>query len=158
MTRRDAILVGCVVIAGAFAVQRLLAAGAEARDAGIGGVHFFEIPQPVSRDSIARLVAGAIRRAPFRNEPLIPVIDAQEILSSAAMPGSPLPPDVTLRAVTGGPPWLGVLRGVPGVSGDVVVRPGDRHGELQVVSLAAQEMVLRWLDTTWTIRLTNGMP
>jgi hypothetical protein len=44
---------------------------------------------------------------------------------------------VKVKAIVGGPPWIAVLSGLPGVSGDRVVRIGDRFDAIQVRDISA---------------------
>ena len=66
-------------------------------------------------------------------------------------PPPPAPPRPSLRLVgtAGGPPWQGVLEGVPGREGSVVVRPGDVLGELRVRSVRRDSAVVQGMDTVW---------
>lgn len=113
-----------------------------------------------SRDSLSRLTDRAAKRSPFRivaaleEEPAVPIVE---------VPEEPLQPVITMpeirvKAIVGGPPWSAVLAGIPGTVGEAVVHPGDRIAELTVVTLTADTAVLRWNDSTWTIRLERSGP
>ena len=63
-----------------------------------------------------------------------------------------------LLSVTGiiGPPWEAVIEGVPGKEAGVVVRRGDRHGELHVQSVRRDSVVIQGADTTWRLTMRRA--
>jgi hypothetical protein len=74
------------------------------------------------------------------------------------MPGAPPPPPPPQRpplAVSGivGPPWVALLDGVPGRDAPVLVRAGDRVGELRVTQVRRDGVVVVGMDTTWWLSL-----
>ncbi|HEX2778572.1 MAG TPA: hypothetical protein VHM30_03665 [Gemmatimonadaceae bacterium] len=76
----------------------------------------------------------------------------------APMPAvAPRPPRAAL-AVTGiiGPPWEAVLEGVPGRGGAVVVRAGDTLGELKVVRVQRDTVVVQGSDTSWRLTVRRA--
>jgi hypothetical protein len=112
----------------------------------------------LDRDSLTRITDLALERSPFRLA--APADDPT--LESSMLP-EPAPtgivlPDIELKAIVGGPPWRGVLSGIPGTAGDEVVRPGDQFADFRVAALAARSATLRWNDTTWTITLKGTRP
>ncbi|HEX2780176.1 MAG TPA: hypothetical protein VHM30_11800 [Gemmatimonadaceae bacterium] len=76
---------------------------------------------------------------------------------AALQPMPPRPPRPTL-AVTGiiGPPWEAVLEGVPGREGAVVVRAGDALGELKVVRVQRDTVVVQAADTSWRLTVRRA--
>ena len=78
-------------------------------------------------------------------------------LEGAPPPPPALPkPALTLAGILGGPPWQAILEGIPGRDGPLVVRAGDRVGELTVRSVRRDTVVIAGLDTVWklTVRRT----
>jgi hypothetical protein len=75
----------------------------------------------------------------------------------ATAPALPRPPKpaLVLRGVLGGPPWTAVVEGIPGQSGTTVVRPGDVLSGLTIRSVQRAVVVVRGMDTTWTLTLTR---
>ncbi len=58
-----------------------------------------------------------------------------------------------LAGVLGGPPWSAVLEGVPGRDTPVVVSAGDTVGELRLLAIALDHVVIVSSDSTITLRL-----
>ncbi len=110
------------------------------------------------RDSLIRITDLALERSPFRLAPPPddPALEASIVPVPA--PAGIVLPDIELKAIVGGPPWRGVLSGIPGTSGDEVVRPGDRFAGFRITALAARSATLQWNDTTWTILLKGPRP
>ena len=46
-----------------------------------------------------------------------------------------------------------ILEGVPGEEGPVVVRLGDVRGPVKIVSVDSERVVVRGLDTTWSLQV-----
>jgi hypothetical protein len=66
----------------------------------------------------------------------------------------PQPPRVPLvLAGVIGPPWQALIEGIPGHSGAVVVRAGDRVEDLRVLSITRDRAVIQGADTTWRLTL-----
>jgi hypothetical protein len=57
-------------------------------------------------------------------------------------------PALVLAGVLGGPPWQAVLQGVPGRSGSLVVREGERVEELLISLVTQDSVVVETADTT----------
>lgn len=70
-------------------------------------------------------------------------------------PPPPFRPQLSVSGMVG-PPWAAILEGVPGRDGGVVVRGGERLGELRVRSVSPAAVVVSGPDTTWrlTVRRT----
>jgi hypothetical protein len=58
-----------------------------------------------------------------------------------------------LRGLIGGPPWTAVVEGIPGREQGIVLRAGDTVAGLTVRDVRAAEVIVRGMDTTWTLRL-----
>ncbi|MGH7632626.1 MAG: hypothetical protein ACRENC_02765 [Gemmatimonadaceae bacterium] len=67
----------------------------------------------------------------------------------------PPKPNLVLRGVLGGPPWDAILDGIPGHAGSVVLRTGQRFGELEVRAVRHDTVFIRGMDTTWTLTLRH---
>ena len=105
-------------------------------------------------DSLEADAAYTVEHDPFRLErrpsdvPYVPGIE-----SAPPPPPEPPKPVLVLTGIMGGPPWQGVLEGLPGTGGSTVVREGQLVGELRVVRVTREEVVVEGADTTWTLRV-----
>jgi hypothetical protein len=97
-----------------------------------------------------RQADSAAARDPFRLD-RSPAPTAPQPLLAGGMPPPPSfrPP----LAVSGlvGPPWAAVLEGVPGQENGVLVRGGERFGELRVLSVSPAAVLVSAPDTTWRL-------
>jgi len=81
--------------------------------------------------------------------------------ASIAAPGLvPSPSMVTrpvllLRAIAG-PPWEAVVEGIPGRNEPVVLREGDRMGDLLIRAIGRDTVVVSGMDTTWYLTLSQS--
>lgn len=116
-------------------------------------------PAPVIRtdpDSLdaweSEIVDGDLFRASRAPSPV-----AFGSASESATPSAPRPLRPSL-SVTGiiGPPWEAVVEGMPGKESGVVVRPGDRHGELHVRSVRRDSVVIQGADTMWRLTVRRA--
>jgi hypothetical protein len=55
--------------------------------------------------------------------------------------------------VLGGPPWQAVLEGIPGQAGAVVVREGQSLGELRIVRIRRDSLLIAARDTVLRLQL-----
>lgn len=85
-----------------------------------------------------------------------PVGYRPELEGAAAAPPAPPKPPLTLAGILGGPPWQAILEGLPGRDGPLVVKTGDRVGDLTIRSVRRDTVVIAGLDTVWklTVRRT----
>ena len=142
---------------GLVAVQRVRAAVTPGR-----------VPEPVvgrasmppvllDADSLAAHEAMIIENDVFRlaNRPSsVPYTLAPLPNVERAAPPRPVRPNLTLRAVMGGPPWLAVVDGLPGGVGDgVTVRAGDTFDKLVIRSVGRDTVVVQAPDTTWKLTI-----
>lgn len=77
------------------------------------------------------------------------------VASIPVTPAAPPKPALVLRGILGGPPWNAILGGIPGRDGDVVVRQGDSLSGLRVRTVKPTGIVVRGMDTTWTLTLAR---
>lgn len=111
----------------------------------------------LDNDSLAAAADYAAEHDPFRlarrpsDVPYIPGIES-------APPPQPAPPKpvLLLTGILGGPPWQGVVEGFPGARGSTVVRAGQRVGDLDVVQVTRDAVVVEGADTTWTLRVRRA--
>jgi len=75
--------------------------------------------------------------------------------AEAAVPKPPKPA-LVLSGIIGGPPWIGVVDGVPGHDQSVLVQSGDTLGGLRIRSVTKDHVLVAGLDTVW--RLTVHQP
>ncbi len=67
-------------------------------------------------------------------------------------------PALALSGIVWGPEPAVVLEGVPGIEGSAVLRRGDSAAGLQVVRIEGERVVIRGMDTTWTLTVRNPWP
>lgn len=116
----------------------------------------------VSRDESAaetRSTAIVVARNPFRLDrspsPILFRSVAEQAIQQA-MPVMQQPrPALTLRAVVG-PPWEALVEGLPGRSGVVVVRAGDKVGDLTIRLIRGDSVVIQGADTTWRLGISRA--
>jgi len=153
----NALLVAAVLTTGSVAMMRIVVA---VRATATGQAPAVSVPLGVARsgrDSISALVALAGTRSPFRFIDPEPVATSEEPLTPLSSTVAPTP-TFLLKAIVGGPPWQAVIQGVPGSEGDRVVRQGERVADLTVLAIAREAVVIRWIDSTWTMRLDPRQP
>ncbi|HEU4557817.1 MAG TPA: hypothetical protein VFS20_08200, partial [Longimicrobium sp.] len=84
--------------------------------------------------------------------------DAMGGVPGMMQPPPPPPPPRPQLAVSGivGPPWTALLEGVPGRDGPVLVRGGERLGELQVRQVGPNGVVVVGMDTIWRLTIRKA--
>lgn len=121
------------------------------------------VPQPVREDSLQTLgnlvVDGDVFRIARHGS------SAEYDGRLGAGPSGPSTPQfmaspptkltLTLRAIIGGPPWQGVIDGVPGHGEGLIVRPGDRIERLLVRSIGKDTVIIQAPDTTYRLTLKS---
>ncbi|MDB4949562.1 MAG: hypothetical protein JWM27_2211 [Gemmatimonadetes bacterium] len=125
-------------------------------------------PPPAVREIDPALLADARRRIeegdPFRlarRPAAAPFVrQVAGLTPGPGMPGGVFvpPPPPRFRpplALTGivGPPWQALLEGVPNQQGALVVREGERYGDLRIRTVRPDHVVVQGPDTTWRLTL-----
>lgn len=111
-------------------------------------------PSLVDADSLDEAAVYTVEHDPFRLErrpsdvPYAPGIEG-----APPPPPAPPKPALVLTGTMGGPPWQGVVEGFPGARGSTVVREGQLVGELRVVRVTRESVVVEGADTTWSLRV-----
>lgn len=151
----DALLAVALVASMAVAIVRtprgVSALEAQTRMEG-GDVGKRATPAPTARHE------NALRRSVFRLDGALP----GELVATA--PDVPPPPTqlpsyaVSVRAITGGPPWRAILVGLPGAPEMRVVRPGDRFGPIEVRGILREHVMLVSADSSWHVSLPARRP
>jgi hypothetical protein len=82
------------------------------------------------------------------------------LTQSSRTPGMPMRPPVVagkleLRGVVGGPPWIAVIAGLPGVNGAASLRVGDSVAGYSVTNISRDSVKLRRASTRFTLGLTK---
>lgn len=110
-------------------------------------------PRP-DGDSLAEAVGIVVEGNLFRAE-RHSVVDSAVAPPPAYAPAVMRPPRpaLALRGLLGGPPWDAIVEGFPGREGAIVVRSGQRVGELTVRAVRRDTVIIRGNDTTWTLTL-----
>jgi hypothetical protein len=115
-------------------------------------------PVRVPPERLGEATRGVAAGNPFRLDRAPAPLSATEMAASGADPGMPPPyqppppprPQLSVSGIAG-PPWRGVLEGVPGREGGVVVQRGDELGELRIRDVTATTVVVAAPDTTWRL-------
>ena len=142
---------------GLVAVQRVRAAVTPGRipEPVVGRASMTPVVQDA--DSLATQAAMIIENDVFRlaNRPSsVPYTLAPLPNVERPAPARQARPNLTLRAVMGGPPWLAVVDGLPGGVGDgVTVRAGDTFDKLVIRSVGSDTVIVQAPDTTWKLTI-----
>jgi hypothetical protein len=124
--------------------------------AGPPGGEVGSSPSPIAPESLStledRIVGADVFRLVRRPSPV-----AFRASGDGDPPPAPTPPKppLALSGVIGGPPWSGLLDGVPGHDQSVVVHAGDTIAKLLVRSVTRNRVVIVGLDTTWQLTVRN---
>ena len=115
-----------------------------------------ESPSPIATDSLNTLADRIVDADVFRlaRRPSPVTFGASADAGMAKTPAPPKPP-LALSGVIGGPPWTGLLDGVPGRDQSVLVHAGDTLGGLRVRSVTRNRVVVAGLDTTWQLTVRD---
>lgn len=114
------------------------------------------LSSPISADSLTALADRIVDADMFRlaRRPSSVAFGATGDGGPAPVPAPPKPP-LALSGMIGGPPWTGLLDGVPGHDQSVLVRAGDTLAGLHVRSVTKNRVVIVGLDTTWQLRVRD---
>lgn len=112
------------------------------------------VPGPLHSAAPANLLQLARRTTPFRIGSRPPSVryGTPPVTAQPAAPAVPRPLLVLTGLVLGQEP-AAILEGIPGQEGAVVVRPGDVRGPLRIVSVDSHRVVIRGLDTAWSLQV-----
>lgn len=157
----DRLLCTAALAACVYGVARCFAAAlADPAASALGiGATFDEFVSETSRRATGRSAAAAGTRNPFSFSGLWVNHDSLPAASDlASLPAEPLPqlPDVTLKALVGGPPWLAVIDGDLANSADRVLRAGDTLGPATVMAVSSLGVTLQVRDSTWRLEFPMG--
>jgi hypothetical protein len=155
--RREAIVWLAALSCGAFAVRRMSAAEAT----GVRNIPARAVaapPAPVEEDSLESLAAtitdgNVFRLARRPTAAAFAVRDGRQTVSATPTPPAPPKAALILKAIIGGPPWQGVLEGVPGRDGATVVRSGDKIDRFTVRSISRDTVLIQSPDSTYRLTL-----
>lgn len=151
----SAILIVAVVASSAATALRALSALFAHETTPSSAVVASPLSGRLQRDSVNDLLAGALRHSPFR---LAGTEVPPAVVVAPPTPAAGSAPSIVVKAIVGGPPWQAVIQGLPGTTEERVVRAGDRVSEISILTIASESVVLRWNDSTWTVRLTGRAP
>lgn len=111
---------------------------------------------------VVALANDIVQRDPFRPErrqaplPYSPVADGMP--APPPPPPAPPKPALVLRGTIGGPKWEALLEGIPGRGGSTLVRQGDTLAGLTLRRVSRDTVVVRGMDTTWTLTVKRTWP
>jgi hypothetical protein len=63
----------------------------------------------------------------------------------------PLRPNLTLKAIVGGPPWQAIVDGIPGQQQGTLVRAGSAFDKLIARAVTRDSVIIQGPDTTWVL-------
>jgi hypothetical protein len=158
--RLELLMFTAVVVTAATAAHRWFGAHASPPITralpALGGAQKFAFSSSVLRAA----AETTVENDPFRLSNTPPAVNSTGRGNTTRPPAPSRVPHVTLvlKAITGGPPWQAVLAGLPGQSGDALVRAGATFGEFAVQSITRDTVIVRTADTTWTLALKRGAP
>jgi hypothetical protein len=115
----------------------------------VGSVNAPTLPNADSLDDAA---ATIVANNPFRlsNKPA----SARFTTGVPGVPQSaPARPQLTLKAIIGGPPWSAIVEGIPGEAGGIVVASGMTFDKLHIRGITRDTVVLQGSDTTWKLTM-----
>lgn len=113
---------------------------------------------PIERRHLEGPVDSAIARDAFRGRSRHAITTGESptaVATEHALNTVDPAPKLVLRGVVGGPPWRAVMSGLPGVTGEVVVGPGDRFGALVIARIARDRVTVLWTDSTFFVDLAE---
>ena len=162
MTRRgvERTLWASAIVAGGFALVAGSRAAVSARGAPGAIAAEPRAPRTFAAESLTTAARVVVSRDPFR-------LDRRpaSVAYSAELDGAPMAPPppavprpaLAVGGIVGGPrTWAALLTGLPGREGSVLVRTGDRFGDLAVKSVGRDTVVVRGADTTWRLAVRRG--
>jgi hypothetical protein len=113
-----------------------------------------------SSDSVDEMLATAedltVTNDPFRlaNTPAAVRFDPNDEMGAVGPIVTLAPrirPNMTLKAVIGGPPWQAIVDGIPGQAQGTLVRPGSVFDKLVARAVTRDSVVIQGPDTTWVL-------
>lgn len=109
-----------------------------------------------STESSIDLMRLSQKTTPFRVDRRPPKARYGIVLAPPAPITPPAPkPTLLLTGILWSRDPSAVLEGVPGSDGSVVVRKGQVIGRLEVIGIDSMRVVVRGLDTVWTLTVRN---
>ena len=150
------LLSGCWAVGRAFTVELRDAEPGQTRGPGApqGRAQPSAVPTP---DLLGGASARPLFRAVRRLAEMRFSADSAAMPEEQAAPAAPRPA-LALTGIVRGRRPAAVLSGVPGVEGEVVLRPGDSAGGLRLVRLDGDRAIVHGLDTTWRLTVRNPWP
>ena len=122
------------------------------------------LPLPAEPRVPAETLFAAAERTAARN-PFRLDRRPSSVAFSSALEGLPLPPPppqrspkpaLSLAGILGGPPWEALVDGIPGREGSVLIRRGERLGDLTVRSVSRDTVIIAGQDTVWRLTLKKA--
>jgi hypothetical protein len=124
-----------------------------------GGANLVTTATPTSNAPNRRTLLARsetiVARDPFRLDRRPPAVQFGAAPAPAPPPSRVQRPALVLTG-TFGPPWQGVIEGIPGRQGAVLVREGEALEGFRIQSIRRDSAVVQGSDTTW--RLTVRRP
>jgi hypothetical protein len=76
---------------------------------------------------------------------------SENVAGAAAVVAPPVRPNMTLKAIVGGPPWQAIVDGIPGQPQGTLVRAGAAYDKLVARAVTRDSVVIQGPDTTWVL-------
>ena len=129
-----------------------------ARYAGLPALPAADVPRVIPARVLEDAADSVYENDPFRLEGRPSGVAYGAETEGAPPPAEPTPPKpvLVLKGTVGGPPWAGVLEGVPGREGSVLVRQGDTLGGLRVRRVGRDTVVVTGSDTAWRLTVRRA--
>ena len=152
--------IAAVAFAG-IAVVRVRSAGVPFSPETARSLRLPELTKPIPGDSLAALGDEVSENDVFRlaRRPTRVAFDsrpaAQPSVPLPVMPNMPIKPVLQLKAIIGGPPWQGVVDGIPGQPPGTLIRIGDKFDRFTVKSIGRDTIVMQSPDSTYRLVLRS---
>jgi hypothetical protein len=72
-------------------------------------------------------------------------------VGSVAAVAPSIRPNMTLKAIVGGPPWQAIVDGIPGQAQGTLVRTGNAFDKLVARAVTRDSVIIQGPDTTWVL-------
>lgn len=112
-------------------------------------------------DQLAAAARDIIRLNPFRLERRPADVGYGQAYEPDPPPEPPPTraiPAIVVTGIIGGPPWEAVLEGVPGMGRSVLAREGDAFGNLRILGVWPDSVIVQGADTTFTLIFERPWP
>jgi len=155
-THRSAAVVAALMALVAIDWLRWHAALPEVADHATPVAPMIHVTTPPSDSALAEAEDYIVSNDPFRlaNAPSRVRFDPSNENGGAPLGVPPTPmlrPNMTLKAIVGGPPWQAIVDGIPGQPAGTVVRAGGTFDKLVARAVTRDSVIIQGPDTSWVL-------